>query len=330
MIETDKIEIPIVFSTDENYVVPTIVAGYSVLKNLKSNTFVRFYIMVPDSVTEREKTFLRILEWDDISAVEFINMDKSFSDIKMSISYISFATYFRLALPNILQNINKCIYLDSDLVVNSDISELYAYDIQDEYIAGCVAAEPTFSDFSDEEKIDHAKLLGVDDLNGYINAGVLLMNLKKIRDDNMTKVLLGMVNNDYPYQDQDIINSAFYKHICFLPRKYNVGPLKRILKEEKKLPAERIKKIDEAYARPAIIHYAQPQKPWICKNLPMTEYWWDSLNEILAKDSLDPELKRIIDDFLRSSQKKAYKLNLKHNKLVMIIWKKVKKYVRKK
>lgn len=188
----------------------------------------------------------------------------------MNIPHISFITYYRLLIADLLpEEIDKCIYLDIDLCVCKDLSELFNINLKDNYLAGVIAAGYYFS----EKK--QCKRLNLPSMKYYINAGMLLMNLKQIRKDNMTQVFIYLTNKNYSSQDQDILNVACYGKIQTLPPKYNAmiqrleenNPLlKKIYKEQD---------IVEAKIKPHIIHYAGNKKPWNSLDLYMLKYWWD-------------------------------------------------------
>ena len=88
--------IPVVFATDENYVVPTYVAAYSMLKNAKLEWNFDIYVMIPDSMPEKGKNVLsKLEEVRDNCKVNFLNMKNAFQNVEMQISYITPATYYR-------------------------------------------------------------------------------------------------------------------------------------------------------------------------------------------------------------------------------------------
>lgn len=315
--------IPVVFATDDNYVVPTYLAAYSMLKNLVKKSMTNIYIMIPGTLTALGKEILMSLENLKNCKVKLLNMESEFSNVKMRISYISCATYYRLLLAEYLEAYQKCVYLDSDIIVNCDVTELYELNLGENYLAGVIATEPTFPEKSASERKEFAKTLQIESVDKYINAGVLVMNLDAIRRDSMSKTFMSMVDKNYPFQDQDILNAACYKKIMFLPRKYNVGPLKRNVKAENNFSKVHRAEIEAAYANPAIVHYAQPQKPWLSRSFPMASYWWKYYDEI------DPKFrKKYLDEFIRKNRKNAVKVRIKHSKLVMGTWQMLKKFAK--
>lgn len=308
--------IPVVFATDENYVVPTYVAAYSMLQNVQEGYDFDIYIMIPDSMTERGKKILTNLEEYYDCTVNFFNMENAFQNIEMQISYITPATYYRLLLPELLPQYEKCIYLDSDVIVAHDVSELYEMQKADVYLTGVIAGNPPLSSLKGQKRIEHEKRLGIDTLENYVNAGVLVFNLSAMRENELVKEFIRRVPLKYPYQDQDILNSVCNDHIQFADRKYNVCPLNRLASDaDTDLKKNEIDVIRNAYNDPAIIHYAQPQKPWLSRSFPMASYWWKYY------DAIEPKFrKKYLDEFIRTNRKNAVKVRIKHSKFIMGTW----------
>ena len=131
----------------------------------------------------------------------------------MHISHTSYATYYRLQLPSLLSDYDKCIYLDVDTCVCVDLTDLYQTNMSDYYIAGVIAAGYLYPEENVQKKTAE---LEIDNLEAYINAGVLLMNLRKMRNDHMDDVFQKLMARKYTSQDQDILNKACYGHIKIL------------------------------------------------------------------------------------------------------------------
>lgn len=134
-------------------------------------------------------------------------------------------TLYRLMIPKLLPGVDKAIYLDADTLVTCDLWELFNREVK--MIAG----------IEDTGAVTHRRDLG---LEKYINAGVLLMNLKAIRE--VGDKWLAMCNTkEYRFNDQDIINMTC--DIEYLPAYYN----KSVCTPKS--------------CEPGIIHYAG-KKPW--------------------------------------------------------------------
>ena len=127
--------------------------------------------------------------------------DEIFSGISMSY-YVPVTSYYRLFCSDLLKGQDKCVFLDSDLVVNIDISELYSINIDGFYIAGS----------RDIHTITHPNTAyghreyGIEDLKNYINCGVLIMNLDLMNQHNLTSIFKGEIKKKNRLVDQDVFN----------------------------------------------------------------------------------------------------------------------------
>ena len=262
--------IPIVLSSDDKYALYMYTTMISLLENKNKNTYYIFYLLVPFEFSKSNaKKILSIAE-KYICYIHFIKVDeKMFNYIKMHIHHITLPTYYRLLIGDLLPNeIDKCIYLDNDICACKDLSKLFNIDIKDNYLAGVVSP---FYYFNEER---NCKRLNISSMRQYLNAGILLMNLKEIRKENMTQKFIELSKRNYYFQDQDVLNVACFGKILTLPPKYNVQVL--ALKEHTplliKLYGE--KDIIEAKNDPYIIHYSNKRKPWNSLRIYMEEYWW--------------------------------------------------------
>jgi len=113
----------------------------------------------------------------------------------------------RAAFSKLFPDLDTILSLDIDTIVLRDISDLWDLPIpmDDFYVAGC--REPQKS---------VGKL--------YYNCGVMLLNLKKLRDDSMDERLIRLLNEkQYPFCEQDCMNEQFQGHILKLSPEYNVN-----------------------------------------------------------------------------------------------------------
>lgn len=122
-------------------------------------------------------------------------------------------SFARCYLPDILPNIDKILYLDLDLYINQDISALWNIDISNYAISGVI-----------DLNIRNFPLTYIDNLNCYINSGVLLMNLKYFREHNLVEKLDYLLNHwQLRFPDQDALNIVCQGHIKYLSHKWNSG-----------------------------------------------------------------------------------------------------------
>lgn len=169
-------------------------------------------------------------------------------------------TLYRLFLPQLLEpDVDTALYLDCDIIVNLAIEEIFKHDITKYYFAGVV------DDGMMQVHAEHLKKIKFE--SKYINAGVLLINLKKLRENipDFTHMILRTVEEQrYAYLEQDAINLYFSQlddGILYLDKKYNfhvnVG-------ENAFLPFARY--------QDTIIHYVGP-KPWQTFSHAAIFYW---------------------------------------------------------
>lgn len=269
--------IPIVFATDENYIFYTCVAISSLARSAARETTYDISIMVgegfPDKslLDEVEKKYPNV-------TIRYIKVDQeAFRNVTINNGHVTKTTFYRLLLCDLLED-ERCIYLDSDIVVTEDLQPLYSVELDEYYIAGC---RDIWIDMMTEENREERRIrTGISSMDEYVNGGVLVMNLRKIREDGIDRMLVQHMNKDYPYEDQDIMNVCCYGKILHLPAKWNIFTLFLGRLEEM-----RAKSIDEDVLetferRQGIIHYATPFiRPWEHALYRANRMWWDVASE---------------------------------------------------
>ena len=269
MIQT---RIPIALAADENYAMPTAVAMTSILENAAKNTFYDFYILVPADFSKQiaQKIALIKAAYPHCD-IHFIDMKDSFSDTLMRLRHITKPTCYRLGLGKILLQYEKCIYLDSDIIVCTDLAELFSTDLEGYYLGGVKDF-----DFNDpfQNHDERYKETGLSAKSNYINTGVLLMNLKKIRQDKMTETFCAEIKKGYLFQDQDVLNITCRNKIRLLPVKYNLMNYLFLFPGRKPYLIYPEEEFDEAKNNPMIIHYAAHVKPWLYYGLIFDAVWY--------------------------------------------------------
>lgn len=265
------IHIPVVMATDNNYR-PLVVVLTSMLKNAKTDTYYDVYILTDDTFLDITKAAVKnyLSKYRHRFTLSFKRVGEYFRDAPIKISHITYPTYFRLMIPDLLEE-DKCIYLDTDVIVMSDLTELYQFSLEGCYVAG--VRHPGYILSPRKEEI--CEELSLPDTEQYINAGVLCMNLKQLRKDNIVKKFLELIPRNMTSQDQDIINSVCYDKITFLPFKYNVLTCLSDMRIEDYKGIYSETQLKEAWNKPSIIHYLGFSKPWNSTRCVFTEYWWN-------------------------------------------------------
>ncbi|MDR2790728.1 MAG: glycosyltransferase [Campylobacteraceae bacterium] len=237
--------IEICFAINDQYVKHAVTTAYSILRS-NPNAVFRFHIICDDLSHESRSSFLHLsFRFKERCFFEYHDAPKSFfSDIKLTIEYISIHTYYRLMLADILPELDKILYLDADILVQGDLSELWETELENYYAAG---VSDLYIDI-----IDYKKEIGFKSGDLYINAGVILFNLSAIRRDNMQEKLLAAaheLSGKVRFQDQDIINIVFKGGIKAVPDKFNFA-------------SDNMHKYPKQINSASIIHYNGKGKPW--------------------------------------------------------------------
>lgn len=248
----------VAFCINDQYVSKVAVVMTSLLENHKE-TFFNFYIFSSDLSQDGLNTLNKLhLRYKHYAVKEVLVDAARFSLLKLNIEHISIETYYRYVMADLLPEVDKILYLDADLVVHGDIAPLYEHALGSDYLAG------VFDIFI--STLPHFKTLGV---STYINAGVLLMNLKAFREDGLGQKLIDatlQLKDKIQYQDQDVLNIVCADKIRLVDSIYNFAPHNLVHEAHKCKQAK-------------IIHYAGPLKPWAemsrsKQRKQLREVWW--------------------------------------------------------
>lgn len=226
------------FSCDDNYSKYAGVAIASILHNAHLMDNINIYIL-DGGITEHHKNEIMSLKYIKDCSITFVEIDSNlFNEYKKihTHSYITIATYYRLKLATLLPNVEKIIYLDCDIVVNSSLSELFNVDIENYTIAGV-------KDINKKITKKNPK---------YINAGMVLFNLAKIRENDVENKFLEWTYKNYKdikVGDQSIINETCKDSIKIVDDTWNVQSSNFINRSSYTV-------------NPKIVHFVAKNKPW--------------------------------------------------------------------
>jgi lipopolysaccharide biosynthesis glycosyltransferase len=245
-------DIEISFAVDKNLKDELLVVIESILTNTEKPC--SFHIMTRELTREY---------WDMLCLLfpeakfTFYNFDVvSYGDDIKLLSHISVSTMDRLLLPELLFNLDKVIYLDIDIVVLGDISELWDIELGTNALAG---KNSSFESLKYGYNMVYRASLSLDSEKSWqlrrslhdkgnllfnaFNAGVLVMNLRKMRLDNFSENYIPYIEQ-FKMNDQDVLNIYARESKVSLDIKWNAVPSQDITTDAK------------------ILHYAGPIKPW--------------------------------------------------------------------
>ena len=198
--------IPIAYCPNNFYASLTYTSMISVLSSKMFYSYILFYLIISEDFSNKNIEFIESLyEQFEYFNITFIKMDNRYEKAYTR-RYLSKSAFYRLSLGELLPNLNKVIYLDSDTIVLKDLSNLYELNfIGKLFLASVLTYDKGYLNFT-------------------INSGVLLLNLKKMRKMEIEKKVLTLLNNNFTdsnYHDQAIINLYYKKYIGFLSPEFN-------------------------------------------------------------------------------------------------------------
>lgn len=212
--------------------------------------------------------------------------DNEFSDFPVSgAAHSNFLTYYRLKLKNYLNpSVDRCLYLDSDMLCLCDLRELFAIDLGDNILAA--VNDPG----SKKRKIKYkqnSQIITYKFTNDYFNAGFLLINTKAYIENKIEQKCQSLAQNATYIKaaDQDLLNATIPANkLLKLPISYNFSSISfcfAICKDEQdhRLNCSRAEFM-QSYKEPKIIHYGE--KPWRflksytdSQNRNINDIWWE-------------------------------------------------------
>ena len=246
--------------SDNNYAQHLGVMIASVLLSAKTSDQLKFHVL-DGGINEKNKKYIeKLKEIKDFEITYYLVNNTDLVDCPTT--YLPIASYYNFLPQKYLLDIDRVVFLDSDMIILESLEEIYSIDIGDNVIAGCEDA------VSEKNKLR----LEIPSKYFYFNTGTMVMDLKAWREqDILTKLLKYVV--DYPekikYMDQDVLNAVLYKQSFKLPLKWNsvYYPYGHTYASDTEY--------EEALSNPSIIHYAMSDKPWLLESkIPRKEYYW--------------------------------------------------------
>lgn len=256
-----KKEIPIFFTIDESYAPYLDVALHSLITNASKNKKYKIIILHEElSKQSQDRIMAQSCEYVEIVFVEMKNKLQFITDRvenRLRCDYFTLTIYFRLFIAEMYPEYEKGIYIDSDIIVLGDISELYNVELGSCLIGACrdysVQGIPEICTYMQET-------IGIKRTE-YINSGVLLLNCKEFRKAEFAKRFLELMNQyhfDCIAPDQDYLNAMCNGRIKYLEECWDAMPIR-----------ER-----EPLKEPKLIHYNLFDKPWCYDHISYEAFFW--------------------------------------------------------
>ena len=272
-------EVEIFYACDEGFLKYTVVSLHSMIKNADKKRSYHVHIL-GTGFSDENKALIRS-ESCDAFKISFDDVTPYLGALTKDLpirDYYSKSTYFRLFISDMYPDIEKALYIDGDTIVNGDISELFDTDISHYDAAACheqaMVQEDVYGTYAE-------KCLGIN-RHRFFNAGVLLINCKRFRENKMLK-RFGELLEIYDCrvtQDEDYLNIMFKDRVLFLPQYWN---------------SEVFGDIEYSEDESRIIHYIMVSKPWRYREARYGESFWNNAKETVVYETLTRELGEYTD-----------------------------------
>ncbi|MBQ9736720.1 MAG: VTT domain-containing protein [Clostridia bacterium] len=260
--------INLLVTVDKNYLSPlcTMLRSY-----IDTNEGVPTELYVAHSLLD-EEDFARLEDECEGSCVRIHNVrirERHFSDIPVLERLPEESFYRLLAFDFLPKEVERCLYLDPDILVLGELSSFYETDLSEHYIA----ASGHLHGFRDGF---NKMRLHLGEQERYINSGVMLLNLAAIRRDFTVKEILEVMEENVRallMGDQDMVNILFGKRTLFVPEEvYNLD--ERTFRDLTEKEGWTLATVRE---RTRIIHYNGKCKPWLAGYEGMLDMFYPSV-----------------------------------------------------
>ena len=258
----------IVYCTDQNYIPHMVVSIKSLLINNQDN-FYNIHI-IHNSINS--VTWKMIISLGNNNC-NFINHEIDnflFANHPTGLHFTS-AIYFRLLIPDIIKS-DKALYLDSDTIICGDLNEVINIDLENNLIGAVSDPYPNANKY---------KLLGLK-IDKYFNSGVMLMNLKLMRDNFIKDKVLKFISNNpnlIEFGDQDALNVITNNKWIPLHPKFNLQTSFFYAGNNLLRFCFLLNDLNYAIKHPTIIHFTESSKPWHFSNKhPYKKLYWKYRN----------------------------------------------------
>jgi len=299
----------IVFTTDSKYTAYTEVALKSLELNKKPSTIYNITILAVDLNEEDIKRFKAYSKNKFIVNVQPLSLKLVENIGKYKVyNHVSRADLFKFLMPEILNQYDKILYLDSDILIKKDLLSLYNTEIRHRYLAAVRRYTPEGVQllvYKLTRKVYYYPLYNY-------NCGILLLNLKKMRKDNIGIKFIEEKEKD---RTRNLMTQkAFNKVIPDIKAK-KLSPIYNAYSRWKDVDYKKhnfrrtyfpysltLFSVKDIYKKAAIIHYAGSVKPWNNNNARFSKEWWEYAKQIspqgqemLYKDAEKNRIKGYVD-----------------------------------
>ncbi len=277
----------VVFASSDLYSRLALVTVKSLLMNNTEAAGINIYY-IGYQVSEENQQCLKdlVAEYNrKIVFIPFPSVLDSFSGSNRNGQTVFSYCFFQDILP---LDVDKVLLLEGDTIVTGSLAEFYETDLSDYYIAAS----------DDLQSKWYKRKLGMPDDSPYVNCGVVLYNLKKWREDNLTEKITRVLHSGehmFFYDVQDVINYTVEGGIKVFPPKFNcttaifLFDYKNMLRYRHPTNPCTEEEFKEGQNNPVVVHFTKNQviqpRPWIeyCDH-PYREHYMQIREQTVIKD----------------------------------------------
>lgn len=236
-------------------------------------------LVLTQGMSNKNKKLIAGLSTDNCS-IRFVEFEEGLfsAEIATHDSY-NIYTYYRLMIPSICKKYEKVLYLDSDMVINKDVAEVFDVNIEGYYAAAVLDLTIlTWQVMRERHPLySYLESLDLTEPGTYMQGGVAVYNIQMINDSYPVDVLVKKANErHYQNCDQELLNMCFKGKIKFLPVNWNVVVMHPAYIDlyEYWMPRKYYDMYINARRSPYIIHYSFQQIPCYHTGMDLHQYFW--------------------------------------------------------
>lgn len=290
----EKNNLAITLQTSDYFAPYASVTILSIIENASPKYNYDLLVMTWDMREETAEKLISMAGGKDNISIRVVDVSREIDPyVKMAVGKSNFERFgatglIRLVLLDLLEHYDVVLNFDCDMLICGDVSELFQYDISNYYMGAapdliCYAAfhrqkEIKYTQFTDDLIYNQLKL---DDVSEYLNAGMLLLNLKEIRKNYTCSQIIDFARSEgsfFECFEQDTFNGLFKGKKLELPIEWNwlvdstgfISRAKNVLPKNDKL----IVQYFEAEKNAKSYHYVTSRKPWQDASISHANEWW--------------------------------------------------------
>ena len=299
MEEENKPPVLVVLAANEAYVPVLYTCVQSAVRHTSAARTYQFWIFHTNISRNSQEQFARGFGCSNIQ-ICFFNVAKRIAGYQLKAKqHITEETFYRFLILDLCREYPKVVYLDCDTIVCRDLAGLYDVSVED--VLAAAVRDADFAGQCSRKGSDMRRysreVLGLHDPFGYFQAGVLVLNVDRLRKViSVTQLLKLAETGVYRFSDQDILNKVCRGNVRYLDMAWNVlhdCGHSRWAQVIRYAPEPIAKEYASARKAPYIIHYAGYPKPWIRPDEDFAyEFWQEARQTVFYRQLLDEMCRR--------------------------------------